>query len=431
MADNHTRPVSRVKPATLFSAVAIGAVTATTIVVGNPANADEDYPTWSEVQQAKQSEAAKLAEIAKLTELLNGLRAAAEAASRESLIAAEAYRIADEAHQAAITRESSLASQADDAEKRAETSRMRAGLLAAHLARKTGDELSLELFLKGAGASEVLRGLGTATKIGEQSQAAYEQAEQDKNAAESLRGQAEKASSERARLADEARGSYDAAKSAEDAARTAVAVEEEHSATMYAQLAELKDTTAELEREYAEGERARQEAAQPPGGGNAGGGTGGGGGNSGGGSGGGGGAPAPAPAPGPAPGPPNGSAVDTALAFARAQLGKPYRLGGAGPDSWDCSGLTRAAYAAAGISIGTHSATNQFYTMENQGKLVPFDQAQPGDLVFWGGGGSYYHVALYIGGGRILEAPDWGKPVREYYIWGMGDVSPWVGRPSG
>jgi cell wall-associated NlpC family hydrolase len=131
-----------------------------------------------------------------------------------------------------------------------------------------------------------------------------------------------------------------------------------------------------------------------------------------------------------APAAPNASAVETALAFARAQLGDAYGLGGSGPDVWDCSGLTKAAYAAAGIYIGTHSATNQYNTMAGQGKLVSFSQVQVGDLVFWGSPGNYYHVAIYVGGGQILEAPDVGKPVRVHSIWSPGQVAPYVGRPS-
>ncbi|WP_035880064.1 C40 family peptidase, partial [Cryobacterium sp. MLB-32] len=126
----------------------------------------------------------------------------------------------------------------------------------------------------------------------------------------------------------------------------------------------------------------------------------------------------------------NAGAVSTALSFARAQLGDRYVLGGAGPNVWDCSGLTKAAYASAGIYIGTHSATNQYNTMAAQGKLVSFSQVAVGDLVFWGGRGDYYHVAIYVGGGQVLEAPNPSAPVRIHSIWSFGDVSPYVGRPS-
>ncbi|WP_162529606.1 C40 family peptidase, partial [Agromyces humi] len=134
------------------------------------------------------------------------------------------------------------------------------------------------------------------------------------------------------------------------------------------------------------------------------------------------------PAPNPAPAPPNSGAVETAIWFASQQLGEPYRLGGAGPNVWDCSGLTKVSYAQAGISIGTHSATNQYYTLAGRGLAVPLSQIQRGDLLFWGSGGDYYHVAIYLGGGRILEAPREGVPVREYFIWGSPSAA---ARPAG
>lgn len=111
-----------------------------------------------------------------------------------------------------------------------------------------------------------------------------------------------------------------------------------------------------------------------------------------------------------------------------AQLGEEYVLGGMGPDQWDCSGLTKAAYASSGIYIGTHSATNQYNTMASVGKLVPYSQRQRGDLIFWGGGGDYYHVAIYLGNNQILEAADYGKPVRIWNTW--GSPAGMVGRPA-
>ena len=122
--------------------------------------------------------------------------------------------------------------------------------------------------------------------------------------------------------------------------------------------------------------------------------------------------------------------MDTALNFARNQLGDRYVFGGSGPDSWDCSGLTKAAFAAAGVYIGTHSATNQYNTMAQQGKLVSFAQVQVGDLVFWGSPGNYYHVAIYAGNGQILEAPNPSARVRVHSIWSSWAVAPYVGRPA-
>lgn len=93
-----------------------------------------------------------------------------------------------------------------------------------------------------------------------------------------------------------------------------------------------------------------------------------------------------------------------ALAFARAQVGKPYIYGGTGPGGYDCSGLTGAAWRAAGVSLPRTS--QQQYGV---GRTVSVDQLAPGDLVFYYSGIS--HVAIYAGGGQILHASRPGKPI--------------------
>jgi cell wall-associated NlpC family hydrolase len=94
-----------------------------------------------------------------------------------------------------------------------------------------------------------------------------------------------------------------------------------------------------------------------------------------------------------------------AIAFAMAQLGKPYQYGAAGPNSYDCSGLTMAAWAHAGVSL-SHYAPDQQYA----GRQVSISQLVPGDLVF------YYslpsHVAMYIGHGMVIHAPHTGSVVQ-------------------
>ena len=111
-----------------------------------------------------------------------------------------------------------------------------------------------------------------------------------------------------------------------------------------------------------------------------------------------------------------------------------YQFGGSGPNVWDCSGLTRAAYASVGVYIGTHSATNQYNTMASSGRLVPFSSRTAGDLLFYSNGGSTsgskYHVAIYIGNGYMIEAPYEGQPVRIRPV-RSGDLVPYVGHPTG
>lgn len=104
---------------------------------------------------------------------------------------------------------------------------------------------------------------------------------------------------------------------------------------------------------------------------------------------------------------PSGS-VGKVIAFAKAQLGDPYVWGAAGPNAWDCSGLTMKAFAVVGISL-PHSSRAQ-YTF---GHSVSRANLRPGDLLFYGySASSIHHVALYIGGGMVLHASTSGQPVK-------------------
>jgi cell wall-associated NlpC family hydrolase len=101
-----------------------------------------------------------------------------------------------------------------------------------------------------------------------------------------------------------------------------------------------------------------------------------------------------------------------AINYACGQRGLPYVWGGNGPQNgdagFDCSGLTKAAYAAAGVTL-PRTAQTQF----NAGPHVPAGQPLlPGDLVFYGTPGNIHHVGLYIGGGLMINAPDFGQPVQ-------------------
>ncbi|MCL9760366.1 bifunctional lytic transglycosylase/C40 family peptidase [Frankia sp. AiPa1] len=108
-------------------------------------------------------------------------------------------------------------------------------------------------------------------------------------------------------------------------------------------------------------------------------------------------------------------AVRTAIAFARQQLGKPYRLGATGPDTWDCSSLVQAAYAAAGITLPRT-------TYDQAGRSGPIlavtDVAawQPGDLLFAAGSDGTPdnpgHVGIYLGNRQVLHAPKTGDVVK-------------------
>lgn len=102
--------------------------------------------------------------------------------------------------------------------------------------------------------------------------------------------------------------------------------------------------------------------------------------------------------------PPGSSKGSAALAFAKAQIGKPYSYGGTGPGAYDCSGLTGAAWASAGVSIPRTSGAQY-----GAGTPVSKGDLKPGDLVFYYSGIS--HVGIYAGGGQIVHASRPGKPV--------------------
>jgi cell wall-associated NlpC family hydrolase len=109
-----------------------------------------------------------------------------------------------------------------------------------------------------------------------------------------------------------------------------------------------------------------------------------------------------------------GGAAGQAISFALAQVGKPYKWGATGPNSFDCSGLTQAAFKSAGISLPRTT-----YLQAAIGKSVSKANLIPGDLVFPDPG----HVQIYLGNGKVVESPHTGANVRVTNMWGF-----WIAR---
>ncbi|MFJ8946959.1 NlpC/P60 family protein [Streptomyces sp. NPDC102395] len=109
-----------------------------------------------------------------------------------------------------------------------------------------------------------------------------------------------------------------------------------------------------------------------------------------------------------------GTKAAKALAYARAQIGKPYVWGATGPDSYDCSGLTKAAWKAAGVSLPRTT-----YDQVGAGTAVSVADARPGDLIFFYD--DVTHVGLYIGNGMMIHAPKPGTYVREESVFYDGE----------
>jgi cell wall-associated NlpC family hydrolase len=105
---------------------------------------------------------------------------------------------------------------------------------------------------------------------------------------------------------------------------------------------------------------------------------------------------------------PTSTQAERAIAFAFAQLGKPYQWGATGPGSFDCSGLAQAAWAAAGVSI-PRDTYEQWAALPH----IAASALQPGDLLYYDGVG---HVAIYVGDGYIIDAPQTGLDVEKIPI---------------
>ncbi|MFG1675259.1 NlpC/P60 family protein [Micromonospora sp. NPDC049282] len=125
--------------------------------------------------------------------------------------------------------------------------------------------------------------------------------------------------------------------------------------------------------------------------------------------------PAPCPAGYP------GGAAGVAVKFACAQIGKIYVWGAAGPDHFDCSGLTMAAWAKAGVSL-PHNARQQ----HNVTRRVSRAELRAGDLVFYYG--DLHHVGMYVGDGWVVHASQSGKPITMKRV-DDGDINSY-GRPG-
>ena len=121
----------------------------------------------------------------------------------------------------------------------------------------------------------------------------------------------------------------------------------------------------------------------------------------------------------PPPVDPNSPGHPEIVTIAQRYFGVPYVWGGASPSGFDCSGLTMYCYAQIGIQL-SHGATDQ----QRQSTPVALSDLRPGDLVFFGNAGYSHHVAIYAGGGSVIEAPHTGDVVR-YGALGGRDV--WIG----
>jgi cell wall-associated NlpC family hydrolase len=374
----------------------------------SPAYAVPDYPTAAEVAAAKRNVEEKKKMISRIEGILNTLQDEADALEAVALQKNEQYNQAKQAVKIMADKVAGLEAKVLTAQEDAEEAKTMLGQIVARMYRQgTSGNTTLEIFFNPESSDELLYQLGASDVVAQRTQVMYEQAMQKQADAKALASELASAQTELESRRTAAEKLYREAKAAADAVIAKVNESESQRASMLGQLASLKDTASDLERQRREGLEAerRQNAVKD----------------------------APTAPELYTVGAPNEDLVEKAISFASAQLGERYVLGGSGPDIWDCSGITMKSYAAAGVYIGWHSATAQFGIMASNQKLVPFQDAKRGDLIWWTRSSSFsgdkYHVAIFLGNGMMLEAPNPARTVRIVPV-RYGELFPYAGRPT-
>ncbi|WP_460649006.1 C40 family peptidase [Kribbella endophytica] len=423
-----------------------------------PAQADPKppvIPSQSQVDAAKKAAADKAAQVAAIEQQLAGANARLEHLGRETGIAAERYNGAVYRLTKAKAEAAAAATRAKKAAQTLADQRRQIGRFAAASYQGGGDLAQLGPLLSADGPQQLLDSAGAARSVSQAMQGSYLRFTATQVVSNAFKVQADQAVTKVQAATDEAAKAKKAAEAAEANQASAVASIGAQRKQQIAQLATLRSTSYQVadqrqrgleelarqraaalaakkaeelrkriaakeaaERAEAAAEQARKEreeraeaekhGSKPPkkkpkpkierpG-------NGGGGGNT-----------------------PNRKGGAAAVAFALSQLGEPYVWAAAGPDSWDCSGLTMKAWKKAGVQL-PHYSVAQY----EQVRHISEDELRPGDLIFWGENasdpGTIFHVAMYLGGGRMVHAPRPGRPVTidSVYYWEDPDF---FGRP--
>ena len=387
-----------------LAALAVGLTTA----ILAPAYAVPDYPTAAEVAAAKANVQEKQKMIERIEGILDELETEARALEVIALKKNEEHNQAVEAVNIMAGKVEGLEAQAEQAGIDAsEAERQMAQIVARMYQMGTSGDPTLEIFFNPESSEDLLYRLGTQEMLAQRTDAIYQAALDKKAQADQLSNELASAKEELEVRQEAAKKLLDEAQAAASAVIKKVRESEIQRSDMMSQLATLKDTASDLERQRREGLEAerRQNLIKT----------------------------APTAPELYSVSEPDWAKVEIAIAFASEQLGERYVLGGAGPNVWDCSGITMKSYAAAGTYIGWHSATAQYNVMASQKKLVPFQDVERGDLIWWSTekafSGDKYHVAIYLGDGMMLEAPNPARTVRIVPV-RYGEIWPYAGRPT-
>ncbi|WP_238334648.1 C40 family peptidase [Kribbella amoyensis] len=442
----------------LLSGVLAVSLAGSTALITVPAQADPKppvIPSQSQVDAAKRAAAGKAAQVAAIEGRLAAANTRLQQLGRSAGIAAERYNGAVYRLQQAKTEAAAAAARAQKAAVTLAEQRRQIGRFAAASYQGGGDLATLGPLFSANGPQQVLDSAGAARSVSQAMQGSYLRFTATQVVSNAFKAQADQSVVKVKAAADEAAKAKAAAEAAQANQAAAVAAIGAERKTQINQLAALRNTSYQVAEQRQRGleERARQRAAalakkkaeelrkriaareaaerareaaaerareererreeaaknqqtgtKPPK------------------------KKKPKPhRPGGGGGSSTRGGVSAVLDFALSQLGDPYVWAAAGPDSWDCSGLTMKAWAKAGVRL-PHYSVAQY----EQVRHISEDELRPGDLIFWaetaGDPGTIFHVALYLGDGRMVHAPRTGRPVTidSVYYWETPDF---FGRP--
>lgn len=233
-------------------------------LIGIPSAFADGYPSWDDVQRARDNEASKAAEVSRIEGLIAGLQADVANKQAEAERLAGEYSAAQNAFETAAANATALQAQADAESARATAAAEKLGRLAAQQYRSGGDDAALELFFSGSAASadDLLSRLGTMDRLVAANQGVYAEAVGARDSAKSLGANAQVARDERDRLQKIAEEKMVAAQNAAIAAQAALDAQAANLDTLQAQLAALTDTTAKTIADYQEGVEVRRKAEE-------------------------------------------------------------------------------------------------------------------------------------------------------------------------
>src|SRR5690554_5139653 len=246
---------SRPRGSRLWAFAVILALVCTGTILGTAGDAAwaKDYPSWSDVQKARNSESAKKTQIAKLEALLKQLEAQVAETQKVAEEKGQVYYEAQLAFDEAAYKADQLQTQADEAQLVADASIRKAGQIIARTQRAGGQNVSIQLFFNEDRSENLLSQLGMATKVSQQASGIFTKAKRDQNTAQSLTDQANLAKEALQGLAEAAEAAMVEAQAAADAAAAALEEQAAHQATLKAQLATLITNRKVAESEYKKG----------------------------------------------------------------------------------------------------------------------------------------------------------------------------------